>query len=94
MIALTNFLSERRKPKYNPKILVDFPFNYVYKVKQMKHNHFKPKKLHRSSECEKKTNFLSERQKFKYNPKMLVDFPFNNLYKVNQKWGGRSTICQ
>ena len=56
MNALTNFLSERRKPKYNPKILVEFPFNYLYKVKQMKHNHFNPKKLHRISECEKKKN--------------------------------------
>ena len=54
MNALTNFLSERRKPKYNPKILVDFPFNYLYKVNQMKHNlAFNPKKLHRISECEK-----------------------------------------
>jgi hypothetical protein len=42
--------------KYNPKILVEFPFNYLYKVKQMKHNHFNPKKLHRISECEKKKN--------------------------------------
>ena len=63
MNALTNFLSERRKPKYNPKILVDFPFNYLYKVKQMKHNHFNPKKLHRISECEKNNHNNNDNNK-------------------------------
>ena len=39
MNALTNFLCEA-KPRNNPKLLMDFPFNYLYKVNQMKHNHF------------------------------------------------------
>ena len=40
----------RRKPKYNPKLFMDFPFNYLYKVNQMKNNLFNPKKLHLISE--------------------------------------------
>ena len=35
----------RRKPKYNPKLLMDFPFNYLYKVNQMKHNLFQSQKI-------------------------------------------------
>jgi len=43
MNALTNFLCEA-KPRNNPKLLMDFPFNYLYKVNQMKHNHFQSQK--------------------------------------------------
>ena len=43
MNALTNFLCEA-KPRNNPKLLMDFPFNYLYKVNQMKHNLFPSQK--------------------------------------------------
>ena len=35
----------RRKPKCNPKLMMDFPFNYLDKVNQMKHNLFQSQKI-------------------------------------------------
>ena len=82
MNALTNFLTERQKPTYNPKILVDFPFNYQYKVNQMKHNLFQSQKVHRISECEKKKKIKimmhSTKAKCLNEPKKL---PSHNMNK-------------
>ena len=46
----------RRKPKYNPKLLMDFPFNYLYRVNQMKHNLFQSQKITLNFWVRKKNN--------------------------------------
>jgi len=35
----------RQKPQNNPKLLMNVPFNSMYKVNQMKHNLFQPQTL-------------------------------------------------
>ena len=87
MNALTNFLTERQKPTYNPKILVDFPFNNQYKVNQMKHNLFQSQKVHRISECKKKIIIIimqSTKAKCLNEPKKLPSHNMNKKKKMGR----------